>query len=358
MELVLALGLLIVGFFLLVVGADKFVEGASAIACKLGIPPLLVGLTIVAFGTSAPELTVSITAGLQGANEIVISNVLGSNIFNLLMVIGISALICPLIIEKEVLNREWIYSIVGTVVLLIVMLDGQISRTDGCILIVGLIYVMTTQIKSALSSRKQNNSTEDNIVSEKIEESSTTESLENIEIDEKVEEENTQVEIVEDDEEIEGINPNLTNGFMIMLYVLLGLGAIIFGGDLVVDSATTIARVFGVSETLIGLTIVAIGTSLPELVTAVVGVKRGENDIVIGNAIGSNLFNVLLILGVSTTINPIPVISTVIVDAIFLLAISIVLLVLAKKNSEVKRNQGIAMVLLYVLYTVFIIMRQ
>lgn len=357
MELTLALFLLIIGFGFLVLGADKFVEGASAIACKLGIPPLLVGLTIVAFGTSAPELTVSITAGLQQANEIVISNVLGSNIFNLLMVIGVSSLISPLVIEKEVLNREWVYSIVATIVLLVALLDGQISRIDGIILLAGLTFVMTTQIKSALDSRKPKLAEEtidnDNIVSETIDNDTV--------ITETVEQPNdvTEVDNESDDEEeeIEGINPNLTNPITIIAFVLLGLGAIVFGGNLVVDSATTIALLFGVSETLIGLTIVAIGTSLPELVTAVVGVKRGENDIVVGNAIGSNLFNVLLILGVSTTINPIPVISTVIVDAIFLLAISIVLLFLAKKG-EVKRNLGSVMILLYVLYTIFIIIRQ
>lgn len=354
--MIFALFLLIVGFTMLVLGADKFVDGASAVACKLGIPPLLVGLTIVAFGTSAPELTVSITAGLQEANEIVISNVLGSNIFNLLMVIGVSSIICPLVIEREVLNREFVYSIVATIVLLVVLLDGQISRLDGAVLLCGLTYVMTTQIKSALQLRKApavevadvaedtatHEQTDDSSISDEIDGDTTTQEV---------------VEIVEEEEEIEGINPNLTNGFAIMAYILFGLGAIIFGGNLVVDSATTIATIFGVSETLIGLTIVAIGTSLPELVTAVVGVKRGENDIVVGNAIGSNLFNVLLILGVSTSINPIPVVSTVIADAIFLLAISVALLFLFKKG-EVKRGLGSLMVLLYVLYTIFIIIRQ
>lgn len=352
--MILALFLLIIGFTLLVVGADKFVEGASAIACKLGIPPLLVGLTIVAFGTSAPELTVSITAGLQEANEIVISNVLGSNIFNLLMVIGVSSIICPLIIEKEVLNREWIYSIIASVVLLVVLLDGQISRVDGAILLVGLAYVMTVQIKSALDSRKSTPTLEE--VTESVSEGATTPSeLENP--DEVVALTTDEVDETEEEEEIEGINPNLTNPLAIAAYVLFGLGAIIFGGNLVVDSATTIALIFGVSETLIGLTIVAIGTSLPELVTAVVGVKRGENDIVVGNAIGSNLFNVLLILGVSTSINPIPVVSTVIVDAIFLIAISIILLFIGKKG-EFKRNIGSLMVLTYIIYSIIIIIRQ
>ena len=304
--------MLIVGFALLVWGADKFVAGASALARRLGVSPLLVGLTIVAFGTSAPELAVSLTAALQGANEIAVGNVVGSNLFNLLVVAGLSAVICPLVMDRTLLRRDWPLS-VGAAVLLLVFIapDLKISRIEGLILLAIFAVVLFFQIRAALKNRN---------------------SLEA--------------------EEEEALMPPL----MIGVNIVLGLACIIIGGQLAVNGATGIARMFGLSETLIGLTIVAIGTSLPELVTSLVAARKGQNEIAMGNVIGSNLFNILLILGVSSAITPIPVQATSIVDCIVLIAVSVIFYLPAMRG-KLGRFPGAVMALSYVAYTVYLIMR-
>ena len=275
--------LLIIGFALLVWGADKFVAGASAFARRLGVSPLLVGLTIVAFGTSAPELAVSLTAALQGANEIAVGNVVGSNIFNLLVVAGLSAVICPLVMDRTLLRRDWPLS-VGAAVLLLVFIapDLKISRIEGLILLAIFAVVLGAQIRAALKNRDALEGEEDEVLMPPV---------------------------------------------MIGVNIVLGLACIIIGGQMAVNGATGIARMFGLSETLIGLTIVAIGTSLPELVTSLVAARKGQNEIAMGNVIGSNLFNILLILGVSSAITPIPVQATSIVDCIVLIAVSVLLVI-------------------------------
>ncbi|MFI3172294.1 MAG: calcium/sodium antiporter [Eubacteriales bacterium] len=301
---------LIVGFVLLVWGADNFVEGASALARKMGIPSLIVGLTVVAFGTSAPELAVSVTAGLSGANEIALGNVLGSNIFNLLFVAGLSAVIRPLVVEKDLLNRDWIATIIATSVLMVLLIiDGDISRVDALILLVGFSVVMFLQITAAKKNKIK---------------------------------------------EMEEISKDKSRN--ITFHMVVGLGCIIAGGQISVYGATELARIFGLSETLIGLTVVAIGTSLPELVTSLMATKRGENSIAAGNVIGSNLFNILFILGISCFINPIQTEITAVFDTFVLLAVTLIMFVLAKKD-KLNRTWGIALSLLYVLYTVWIILR-
>ena len=311
--------MLVVGFALLVWGADKFVEGASALARKMGVSPLLVGLTIVAFGTSMPELAVSVTAALQGANEIAVGNVVGSNVFNLLVVAGLSAVICPLVMDKMLLRRDWPLSILAAVLLFAAILPDQtIARWEGAVLLVIFAVILTRQIRSALHDRDQ-------LASAAAEAEA---------------------------EEAEAPMPTM----MIWVNIVLGLACIVIGGQLAVNGATGIARMFGLSETLIGLTIVALGTSLPELVTSIVAARKGQNDIAMGNVIGSNLFNIFLILGVSSVITPIPVQATSIVDCLFLIAISAVFYLPARKG-KLGRVPGIAMVAMYAVYTVYLIMR-
>lgn len=304
--------LLIIGFALLVWGADKFVAGASAFARRLGVSPLLVGLTIVAFGTSAPELAVSLTAALQGANEIAVGNVVGSNLFNLLVVAGLSAVICPLVMDRTLLRRDWPLS-VGAAVLLLVFIapDLKISRIEGLILLAIFAVVLGAQIRAALKNRDALETEEDEVLMPPV---------------------------------------------MIGVNIVLGLACIIIGGQMAVNGATGIARMFGLSETLIGLTIVAIGTSLPELVTSLVAARKGQNEIAMGNVIGSNLFNILFILGVSSAITPIPVQATSIVDCIVLIAVSVVFYLPAMRG-KLGRFPGAVMALSYVAYTVYLIMR-
>lgn len=311
--------MLVVGFALLVWGADKFVEGASALARKMGVSPLLVGLTIVAFGTSMPELAVSVTAALQGANEIAVGNVVGSNVFNLLVVAGLSAVICPLVMDKMLLRRDWPLSILAAVLLFAAILPDQtIARWEGAVLLVVFAVILTRQIRSALHDRDQ-------LASAAAEAEA---------------------------EEAEAPMPTM----MIWVNIVLGLACIVIGGQLAVNGATGIARMFGLSETLIGLTIVALGTSLPELVTSIVAARKGQNEIAMGNVIGSNLFNILLILGVSSVITPIPVQATSIIDCLFLIAISVIFYIPVRKG-KLGRLPGALMVASYVAYTVYLIMR-
>jgi len=305
---------LIVGFVLLVVGADKFVAGASAAARKLGVPALIVGLTVVAFGTSAPELAVSVTAAMSGANEIAVGNVVGSNIFNLLVVAGLSAVLCPLALDRDILRRDWPLSMAAAAILTaMVAWNGDISRLEGLVLLALFAGLMVLQLRPALQNRAA-------LLAQK------------------------------DENEVQ-MKPSL-----IAVNIVIGLAAIILGGQLAVNGATGIARMFGLSETLIGLTIVAIGTSLPELVTSLVAARRGQNDIAMGNVIGSNLFNILLILGVSAVISPISVLPTAVIDGAILLVVSLLFYLPARKGT-LSRPVGAVMALTYVAYTAYLICR-
>ena len=303
---------LIVGFILLIKGADFFVEGSSSVAKLLRIPSVIIGLTIVAFGTSAPEAAVSITAALAKKNEIAIGNVIGSNIFNLLMVLGCCSLILPLTIDKKILFKDYPFSLVITGVLLAAILfDLKIGRLDGFILFVLFGYFLVRTVQQALSNRTE-----------------------------------------AEEEDIKVLSPFLSG-----VYILGGLVAIVIGGDLVVDSASEIAAAFGLSQTLIGLTIVAMGTSLPELVTSMVAAKKGENGLALGNVVGSNIFNILLILSVSSMITPIPVQAESIIDLIVLLATSAVCWIFCKSKYTINRIEGGSMVLMYAGYMAYIIAR-
>lgn len=309
--------ILIVGLLLLIYGADKFVHNSSLLAKKFGIPSLIIGLTVVAFGTSAPELAVSISAALSGKNEIAISNILGSSIFNLLVIVGLSGIITDVVVEKELLKRDWVAVIIGTTALfLLSMINLDVSRFDAIVLLLGFMYIFYLQIKPYIKNK-----------SELVEEKPA--------------------------EDKKDGNENL---LIIIFGIIFGLILIVVGGQVSVNSASQIAMLLGLSETIIGLTVVAIGTSLPELMTSIVAAKQGEKSIAIGNVIGSNLFNILLILGTSTLISPIPVEIVAIYDILFLLIITIIMYILAKKE-KLNRLWCSLLLTTYVLYTIAIIIR-
>lgn len=309
--IVLNILLLLVGFVLLIKGADFFVDGSSSIAKLLKVPSVVIGLTIVAMGTSAPEAAVSITAGVQGSNEIAVSNVVGSNIFNMLVVVGVCAIMKEFKLDKTILKRDFPINIGANAVLLALMLVGSIiGRLDGIILLLLMIAYITWLVVSAIRNRE------------------------------------------ESDDEIKTMSPLLS-----IVCIIGGLAAIIFGGDLVVDNATAIAKALGLSETFIGLTIVAIGTSLPELVTSIVASKKGENGLALGNVVGSNIFNLLLILGLSSSISPIPVDSRAIVNCVFLLIMTVAMYVLCASRKKLGKVAGISMVSLYAIYTVYLVIQ-
>ncbi len=325
MSLLANFALLIVGFVLLIKGADFFVDGSAALAKRFRVPGVIIGLTIVALGTSAPELAVSTSAALKGSNEIALSNVIGSNIFNLLMVLGICAMICPLPIDKVIMKRDFPISILITVLILVwvripclaggslgtaKMADnvGEVSRILGILLLLLFILYIYLLIRSARKNPME-----------------------------------------EDDTPLMPL-------WQCLLMILGGIACIVAGGQFVVNSAKDIARAFGMSETLIGLTIVAVGTSLPELVTSIVASRKGENGLAVGNVVGSNIFNLLFILGVSSSIHPIAVNLASVIDLMILIAISVITFLFARKN-KIGRIEGGIMVALYAADVIFAILR-
>lgn len=308
---------LIAGFVLLIKGADFFVEGSSSVARLLRIPTIIIGLTIVAFGTSAPELAVSLSASLAESNDIAVGNVIGSNIFNLLVVIGACGVVAPVAVDKKILHGDYLFGIITTVVMLALFIsDRELSRLDGCILLAIFGYFLFQMIRNTLASRAAGGPA----------------SMEE-----------------------EALKPQ--NPLKSVIFIAGGLAAIVWGGDLVVDNASIIAASFGLSQTLIGLTVVAFGTSLPELVTSVVASKKGENSLALGNVIGSNLFNILMVLALSAAISPMKVDVLSIFDALFLIMSSCLVWYLAKTRGGISRGEGLVMLVLYAGYTVYIIAR-
>lgn len=314
----IALLKLIFGFLLLVKGADAFVDGASSVAKKFRIPAFVIGLTIVAFGTSAPELAVSITAALKGSNDIALGNVVGSNIFNTLVVLGASAAITPIVVEKGMIKRDYPLSIFAAVLLTLLTADTIFSKTevlslgrvDGILLLLAFAGFMVMTVKTSMDNRTDEN------------------------------------------EEAEALPV-----IKAIIFIVLGLAAIVYGGDLSVEGAKEIARFFGLSEAIIGLTIVAVGTSLPELVTSIIAAKKGESDIAVGNVIGSNIFNIFLILGASSAILPMNVNSSYLYDLGILICIAVLTYLPIAKTKKVTRSMGIIMVLTYIAYTIYLIVR-
>lgn len=316
--------LLILGFAFLVKGADAFVEGCSSIAKRFQVPSLIIGMTIVAMGTSLPETAVSITASVTGNNALAVSNAVGSNIFNLMIVVGVCAILTPVAVRKETLKIDFPFSIVCAVLLLVFGTIGMtLGHVDGVLFIVLFVIFILYMIKSAQNSRKDNK-------------------------DMGVEE----AEYALEAEEIQ-IMPVPKS----IIFIVLGCAAIAFGSDWVVDGATTIAEAMGVSQTLIGLTVVAFGTSLPELATSIMAAKKNEVDMALGNAIGSNIFNILMVLGIAAAISPMAFITENIIDIVILIAFSAIVWIMAWTKHELSKKEGWVMAILYAVYVVYICMR-
>ena len=301
--------LLVVGFVLLIKGADFFVDGASSVAKLLKVPSVIIGLTIVAMGTSAPEAAVSISAGIAGSSDIALSNVIGSNIFNLLIVVGVSAIICPMVTEKVIMRRDIWWSLGAAVAVLIMMLNLKISRIEGILLLCGMAAYIGVLVADALKKRDTG-------------------------------------------DEVKAMSPLKS-----VLCIIGGLAAIIVGGDLVVDSACDIAAAFGMSEALIGLTIVAAGTSLPELVTSIVAAKKGDSGLALGNVVGSNIFNILFILGAASALSTINVAPELFIDTAILIAVTLLMYFLCRSKDKTSCGEGVLCVLVYAAYMAYIILR-
>ncbi|WP_332630862.1 calcium/sodium antiporter [Halalkalibacter flavus] len=314
--------LLLIGFGLLIKGADYFIDGSSNIAALFRVPPLIVGLTIVAFGTGAPEATVSIIAALEGNADVTIGNIVGSNLLNMSLVVGVTAAIFPLAVERPTIKKEIPFAFLATVALLVVMSDRTlqftnenfITRSDGIIFLLFFAIFLYYVIEAARNSRE--------------------------------------------DEIGEGKNIDQTGGWgKSILITIGGLAAIVLGGYLVVESSTDIALRFGMSETLVGLTIVAIGSSLPELITSITAAMKQQSEIALGNIVGSSIFNVLFVLGVASIISPLPVNDKLFFDIFVLLVLTIILFIFSRTHYKVKKYEGMALTIFYIIYLIYIIMR-
>ena len=333
-SVLIAFAVLVFGFWLLVKGADYFVDGASAVARRLSIPPLVVGLTIVSMGTSLPELAVSVTAALAGSNEVAISNVTGSNIFNLMVVCGVSTLFAPMVVDEETRRRQLPFSIFCAVLMAIFGMTGPaegagvigtIGHVEGCVMLALFVGFLAYTVHMARKGRND----------------------------------------MEEDDGEELLSPMRS-----AVYIVGGILAIKFGGDFVVGGdavvaghalsygAVAIARMLGMSETLIGLTIIALGTSLPELVTSVVAARKGEMDMALGNVIGSNIFNILFILGTATAIHPVSFTMENLVDDVMLILFSLLVWLFSATNGgKLVKSEGITMLACYVGFVAYAIWR-
>ena len=309
MEILLQVLLLVVGFVMLMKGADWFVEGASQIADRLGIPQLVIGLTIVAMGTPLPEAAMSISAATQGSAEITIGNVVGSNVMNVLVILGLTAVVCVIPVQKSTVRYEIPFMILITAVLAgLGLADNQVSRPEGLILWAFMILYLFYLLRMAKNGTGG--------------------------------------------EEAGGKKRPI---WLLILMVLVGAAMIVFGSDITVDAATAIAKIFGMSERFIGLTIVAFGTSLPELVTSVTAAVKGKTDIAVGNIVGSNIFNILFVVGTTALITPVAYNSVFLVDSIIAVAAALFLFLCVFRNKKLGRLGGILMLAAYAGYFVYLI---
>ena len=311
MEVVIQLVLLALGFVLLVKGADWFVDGASKVAEKFGIPQLVIGLTIVAIGTSLPEAAVSVSAALKGSAEITIGNIVGSNILNVLLILGITSVITPIAVQKSTVRYELPFMIAVSALLLgIGYTDKLVVRADGLILWGLLICYMAYLLHMAKKGE---------------------------DMPEETSNEDKPMPI-----------------WKMILLIVVGAGMIVLGSDVAVDAATALARIFGMSERLIGLTIVAFGTSLPELVTSATAAVKGKADIAVGNIVGSNIFNILFVVGTSALITPVAYAANFFVDSIVCIGAAVLLWVLVVKNKRLGRLGGVCMLVCYAAYFIYL----
>lgn len=309
MDLFIQIVFLVFGFVMLIKGADWFVDGASGIATKFGIPQLVIGLTIVAMGTSAPEAAVSISAAVSGNADITIGNIVGSNILNILIILGVSATITTISVAKSTMKYETPFMIAITILLLLFGFDGKIGLIDGIIHLAAFATYLTYLFIMAKKSKDEHNDKPEKKM----------------------------------------------NIIKAIIFTIIGLGLIIMGSNVTVDAATKIAEAFGVSERFIGLTIVALGTSLPELFTSVSAARKGNADIAIGNIVGSNIFNILFVVGLSSIIIPVPFASNFIFDTIVAIIAAVMLLLCCLKTKSLKRWAGILMLISYAVYFVIIL---
>ena len=308
--------LLIAGLVILTLGADFLVKGASSVAGSLGISPLIIGLTVVAFGTSAPEMSVSVSSALRGEADIAVGNVVGSNIFNVLFILGLSAIVASLRVQKQLVRFDAPLMIYASLIVLLMSIDGQISRIDGVLLFSGIVAYTVFLIKEA---RREG------------------------------------VAVVEGADDIEPPQPLWKNAILI----IVGLAMLVLGSQWLVDGAVAIAKYFGLSELVIGLTIVAAGTSLPELATSVMASIKGERDIAIGNIVGSNIFNIGAVLGLSSLVAPegLPVAhSSLLIDIPVMILVALVCLPVFLANYTITRTDGILFVVCYVVYVIYFVL--
>ncbi len=310
MELFLNIILLIVGFVMLIKGADWFVEGVAGIAEKFGIPQLVIGLTIVAMGTSAPEAAVSITSALKGNAGITIGNVVGSNILNVLIILGLTAVITNVAIQKSTIRYELPFMLVITLVLIgLGMTGGNINLVEGIIMwVLFLVYMAYLFVMAKKGKQENEEPAEDRPI------------------------------------------------WKLLLMGVIGAVLVVVGADFTVDGATVIAKTFGMSDRLIGLTIVALGTSLPELVTSVTAAKKGKADIAIGNIVGSNIFNILFVVGTTALVTPVIFESKFVIDTLIAFAAGIILWIGVAKHKELRRPTGVVMLVAYAAYFVYLLL--
>ena len=309
MEMIIQLLILVAGFVMLVKGADLFVDGAAGIAGKFGIPHLVIGLTIVAMGTSAPEAAVSITAALKGNAGITIGNVVGSNIMNIWVILGLASVIIPIAVAKSTVKVEIPYMLLITFLLLFLGYTGnEIVLWEGIVLWAAFILYLAYLMWMAKKDKQETNEEDD-------------------------------------------AKPM----WKLLVFVVVGLALIMFGSDFAVDAATAIAKILGMSDRLIGLTIVAFGTSLPELVTSAAAARKGEADIAIGNIVGSNIFNILFVVGTTALITPVVFEANFVIDMLIAAAAGILLWVCVFKKNKLSRKGGILMLVCYAAYFVYLI---
>lgn len=319
LPLYVVLILLVAGFVLLIKGADFFVDGAGSVAKLFKIPSMIIGLTIVAMGTSLPETSVSVQASMMNRNELAISNAIGSNIFNLMVVIGVCAAMVTIEVGAETIKRDIPISGLCAGLLLLLGVQGEknmLGQIDGIILLVcfsGYILYLIWRTKKAIAQGKS--------------------------------------------VEIEGEDVKVLPLWKSLIFIVIGAAGIAFGGDITIDTACRIATDLGMSETLVGLTIVSIGTSLPELVTSIVAARKNEVGMALGNAIGSNIFNFLMVLGIASAISPINFYRANVLDIVVLLAFTMMVWLFAATSNRLDKKEGAVMLFMYAVYAIYIVVR-
>jgi len=320
LEIIINVILIAIGLSMLFAGSELLIRGSVKIAKRMHISQIVIGLTIVAFGTSTPELVVSVSSALQGQPDISLGNIIGSNIINISLILGLSAAIFPIAVNIKTIRREIPIMLAVSLFLIPISLDGTISKIEGGLLVISLIIFVYYSYRQ---SKKENNSIELNI--------------------------NDNVNTISNNEK--SYFPIIIN----LLFILLGIALLYFGSKFTIDNAVSIANIFGISERIIGLTIIAIGTSLPELITSVRAALKKHADLSIGNIIGSNIFNILEILGISSLIVGINVNSDIFIDYIIMIGFSVVLIPLMRSGFIISKKEGYVLTCAYVLYLIFLL---